>query len=746
MQTRTLNVSGMNCAACAKNVERIAGKLDGVIEASVNFAAEKLHVKYSPDAVSIIEVIKAVEKGGFKLFEEETVDIEAARKASEARHIWRRFVISVIFTAPLFIIAMIPMMLKHTFGIDLPAQINPMHHPAANSVIQLLLTIPVVLVNLKIYARGFKAVAKRSPNMDSLIAKGTTAAFVYSLYLTWQNIFASGHYEPYFEIVGVILTLIVLGKYFENVTKGKTGEAIKKLMGLAPKTAKVIRRGEETEVYIDEVGVGDIIVVRPGEKMPVDGTVIEGETSVDESMLTGESMPVSKSAGDLIVGGSINKNGFVKYRATKVGKDTALSQIIRLVEEAQGSKPPIAALADRICEKFVPAVIVIAILSGLAWYFFADETMWFAMRIFITILVIACPCALGLATPTSIMVGTGKGAENGILVKGGEALEIAHKVGTVVLDKTGTLTEGKPHVTDIIAKSNRSAGELLRLAASAENKSEHPLAQAIVEKCAEEGFALIEPSRFNSITGQGIEAEIDGKPVLIGNQLMMSANAIDTSAYAADSDALAEEGKTPMYVAIDGLLEGIIAVADIIKPTSKAAVATLQKMGLDVVMITGDNKRTAQAVAKQAGIEHVLSEVLPQDKAENIKKIQAKGGKVAMVGDGINDAPALARADIGIAIGTGTDVAIESADIVLMRGDLTGVANAITLSKKTIANIKQNLFWAFIYNMMGIPIAMGVWHIFGGPLLNPMIAALAMAASSVSVLSNALRLKRMRLS
>jgi len=745
MQTRTLNISGMSCAGCANNVEKTVGKLDGVIDASVNFAAEKLSVRYSPDVISIVEITKVVGKIGFGLLEEETVDVEAIRKAKETGDIWRRFVVSAIFTVPLFVISMTPMALEYVFGISLPDRINPKNHPAANSIIQLLLTIPVMLVNLKIYAKGIKAIAKRRPNMDSLIAKGTAAAFVYSLYLTWQNVFARGHYEPYFEIVGVILTLIVLGKYFENVSKGKTGEAIKKLMGLAPKTATVIRRGRETEVYIDEVVVGDIVVVRPGEKMPVDGVVTEGETSVDESMLTGESMPVNKGPGDGIVGASVNKNGSVKYRATKVGKDTALSRIIGLVEDAQNSKPPIAALADRICEKFVPAVIVIAILSGLAWYFLAGETLWFAMRIFITILVIACPCALGLATPTSVMVGTGRGAENGILIKGGESLETAHKVGTVVLDKTGTVTEGKPHVTDIVTKGDYRADELLLFAASAEKKSEHPLAQAIVDKAVNDGLALAESGRFDSITGQGVKAEIAGKCVLIGNRHLMNENAVDINACAADCDKLAEEGKTPMYVAIDGALAGIVAVADVIKPTSKAAVCALRKMGIDVVMMTGDNGRTARAVAKQAGIENVLSEVLPQDKAENVRKIQEKGGKVAMVGDGINDAPALVQADVGIAIGTGTDVAIESADIVLMRGDLTGVPKAIALSKKTMANIRQNLFWAFVYNVMGIPIAMGVWYAFGGPLLNPMIAAIAMAASSVSVLSNALRLKRARI-
>ena len=745
MQTRILSVSGMSCAGCAGNVEKTVGGLDGVIEASVNFATEKLNVSYSPDEISIMDIAKAVEKIGFALLQDETVDLEAIRRGKETGDIWRRFVVSAIFTVPLFIISMVPMVLEHVFGIGLPDAINPMRHPAANAVIQLLLTIPVMLVNLKIYAKGFRAIARRRPNMDSLIAKGTAAAFVYSLYLAWQNVFAHGHYEPYFEIVGVILTLIVLGKYFENVSKGKTGEAIKKLMGLAPKTANVVRRGRETAVYIDEVVVGDIIVVRPGEKMPVDGIVAEGETSVDESMLTGESMPVNKGPGDGIVGASINKNGSVKYRATKVGKDTALSQIIKLVEDAQSSKPPIAALADRICEKFVPIVIILAILSGLAWYFLAGETLWFAMRIFITVLVIACPCALGLATPTSVMVGTGRGARNGILIKGGESLETAHKVGTVVLDKTGTVTEGKPHVTDIVTKGDYRADELLLFAASAEKKSEHPLAQAIVDKAVNDGLALAESGRFDSITGQGVKAEIAGKCVLIGNRHLMNENAVDINACAADCDKLAEEGKTPMYVAIDGALAGIVAVADVIKPTSKAAVCALRKMGIDVVMMTGDNGRTARAVAKQAGIENVLSEVLPQDKAENVRKIQEKGGKVAMVGDGINDAPALVQADVGIAIGTGTDVAIESADIVLMRGDLTGVPKAIALSKKTMANIRQNLFWAFVYNVMGIPIAMGVWYAFGGPLLNPMIAAIAMAASSVSVLSNALRLKRARI-
>ncbi|MCL2381790.1 MAG: heavy metal translocating P-type ATPase [Treponema sp.] len=754
LHTRVFKIEGMSCASCASAVEKAAGKLEGVTGASVNFAAEKLHVTYNPGITSIVEVLKAVQKAGYKALEEETADEESVRKERETKEIWRRFALSAAFTAPVFVISMLPMILKYMFGIDGPHDFK-MSNAAANSIVQLLLITPVVFINRKTYWRGFAAIVKRSPNMDSLIAKGTAAAYVYSLYLSWRNIFSGGMYEPYYEITGVILTLIALGKFFEVKTKGKTGEAIKKLMGLAPKTATVIRGGAEREVYIDEVAVGDIIVVRPGEKMPVDGVVLEGETTVDESMLTGESMPVSKTAGDSIVGASINNNGAVTYRATKVGKDTALAQIIQLVQDAQGSRPPIAALADSICEKFVPAIIVTAVLSGLTWFFFGSsivadfytpDAFWFAMRIFITILVIACPCALGLATPTSVMAGTGKGAENGILIKGGEYLETACKVKTVVLDKTGTVTEGKPHVTDIVARGSFAAGELLQLAASAEKKSSHPLGQAIVNEGIAKNIAFAEPERFNSITGQGIFARVSGKDTLIGNERLMSENNIDTALYAAGCETLAGEGKTPMYVAVNGKLEGVIAVADIIKPTSREAVMRLEKMGINVVMITGDNTRTALAVAKQAGITHVLAGVLPQDKAENVKNFQRNGGKVAMVGDGINDAPALAQADVGIAIGTGTDVAIESANIVLMRGDLRDVPKTIILSKKTMTNIRQNLFWAFIYNVIGIPVAMGVWYAFGGLLLNPMIAAIAMGASSVSVLSNALRLKRVRLS
>lgn len=754
MNKRIFKIEGMTCASCAKSIERTVRRIEGVSVGDVNFATEKLTLEYDAAVVSVVAIIEKVKKAGFELLEEESADKEALRKQEEIAGLRKRLIVSAIFTLPLFIIAMGPHAL-HLFG--RPDVHHWILHNFAwqNTVIQLALTLPVVIVNWKIYTRGFNALfVKRSPNMDSLIAKGTAAAFVYSLYLTGANIFAGANYEPFYEIVGVILTLIVMGKFMEAVAKGKTGEAIKKLMRLAPKTAKVVRNDEEIEVLIDEVVVGDVIIVKPGEKMPVDGVVIEGATSVDESMLTGESMPVSKGVGDEIIGASINKNGSIKYNATKVGKDTALSQIIKLVEEAQGSKAPIAALADAISEKFVPAIIIIAFVSLAGWFFFGGDfiaanangepsTIWFAMCIFIAILIVACPCALGLATPTSIMVGTGKGAQNGVLIKSGESLETAYKIKTVVLDKTGTITVGKPHVTDIVVFGNYSQEEILRFAASAEKRSEHPLGEAIVNKGIEDGLELIEVETFTSITGQGIEVVIEGKFVQIGNIRLMGDKM--RSDEKCKADGLAEQGKTPMYMAIDGEIAAIIAVADIIKPDSREAVEKLQSMGIEVIMLTGDNAQTAAAVAKDAGIAQVIAEVLPGDKAQTIKDLQTSGKKVAMVGDGINDAPALVQADVGIAIGGGTDIAMESADIVLMRGNLTSVASAITLSRKTINNIKQNLFWAFFYNVLCIPVAMGVWFLFGGPLLDPMIAAIAMSLSSVSVLLNALRLRRVKI-
>ena len=738
---KTFNIEGMTCASCAQTIEKATQKLRGVNLSSVNLATEKLVVEYDPGMVNLTDIIKAVMDSGYEAHEEvataDTVDQDKEKKQKEIKSLWNRFLISALFTAPLLYIAM-----GHLVNAPLPDFINPMMNPEAFAIVQLVLTLPVVVVNSKIYRNGFKALSKGHPNMDSLISLGTSAAFLYGVFATVMIFRGEVAYanELYYETAAVILALIVLGKYLETLTKGKTSEAIKKLMGLAPKTALVVRNGKESEISIDEVVVGDIIVVRPGGKMPVDGVVIEGLTSVDESMLTGESIPVEKSVGDAIIGASINKNGTIRYKATKVGKDTALSQIIKLVEDAQGSKAPIAKMADIISGYFVPIVIAIAILSALAWYF-AGQTGVFALTIAISVLVIACPCALGLATPTAIMIGTGKGAEHGVLFKSGTALETTHKLNTIVFDKTGTITEGKPKVTDIITAEGISETELLTLSASAEKGSEHPLGEAIVNSAEEKGLAFLKTETFNAIPGHGIEVTINGQHLLLGNKKLMDEWHIGLGNLASASDALASQGKTPMYIAKDGKIAGIIAVADTVKESSLRAIKKLHKMGIEVAMITGDNKRTAEAIAKQVGIDRVLSEVLPEDKANEVKKLQDEGKKVGMVGDGINDAPALAQADVGIAIGSGTDVAIESADVVLMRSDLMDVPTAVELSKSTIRNIKENLFWAFAYNILGIPFAMGVVYAFGGPLLSPVIAAAAMSFSSISVLLNALRLK-----
>lgn len=744
--TKSLKIEGMTCAACAKRIEKVTGKLDGVVESTVNYATEKLTISFEPSKVRVSDIKKAIEKAGYKALEEEvTVDSDKERKEHEIKVLWRKFIISAIFTVPLLFISM-GHMVKDQFGLEykLPELIDPMINPLYFGLAQLLLVIPVLIAGYKFFTVGYSSLFQRSPNMDSLIAIGTSAAFLYGLFAIYQ--INSGNidyaYDLYFEAAGVIITLIMLGKYLEAVTKGKTSEAIKKLMGLAPKTAIILRNDQEIEISIDEVEVGDIIIVKPGEKMPVDGVVIEGMTSVDESMLTGESIPVEKNIGDKIIGASINKNGAIKYQATRVGKDTALAQIIKLVEDAQGTKAPIAKMADIISGYFVPVVISIATLAALAWYFFAGETGVFSLTIFISVLVIACPCALGLATPTAIMVGTGKGAEHGVLIKSGVALETAHKINTIVFDKTGTITEGKPKVTDVVVVDKSITDDyLLAISASAEKGSEHPLGEAIVKGAEERGLEFKKLDLFKAIPGHGIEVSIDGKTVLLGNRKLMVESGISLAELESLSDRLASEGKTPMYVAFDGAMAGIIAVADTVKENSKKAIEQLHKMGIEVAMLTGDNRRTAEAIARQVGIDRVLAEVLPQDKANEVKKIQSEGRKVAMVGDGINDAPALAQADIGIAIGSGTDVAMESADIVLMRSDLMDVPTAIQLSKKTISNIKQNLFWAFGYNTLGIPVAMGVLYLFGGPLLNPIIAAAAMSFSSVSVLLNALRLK-----
>ncbi|APQ73630.1 heavy metal translocating P-type ATPase [Clostridium botulinum] len=739
-QHMNLKIEGMTCAACAKAVERVSRKLEGVIEANVNIATEKLDITFDKSKVSINDIKRAIEKAGYKALEEKNIEEEKKGKEDAIKSLWRRFITSLIFAVPLLTISMGSMM-----GLKLPKIIDPMHSPLNFGLIQLILVIPIILVGNKFFRVGFKSLVKGSPNMDSLISIGTSAAVVYGIFAIFQISKGNMHYahDLYFESGATILTLITLGKYLESVSKGKTSEAIKKLMALAPKNATIIRDNKEIIIPIEEVKINDIVLVKPGEKLPVDGEIIEGSTAIDESMLTGESLPVEKHIGDIAVAGSINKHGLIKYKATKVGKDTTLAQIIKLVEEAQGSKAPIARLADKISAYFVPTVIALAIISSLAWYV-SGKSLIFSLTIFISVLVIACPCALGLATPTAIMVGTGKGAENGVLIKSGGALETAHKVQSIIFDKTGTITEGKPKVTDILVSEGVDEKYLLQVAATAEKGSEHPLGEAIVKKAEEENLELFQGKNFRAIPGKGIEVIIEDKKVLLGNLRLMEEYEVEIKDFMDKSHKLSKEGKTPMFIAIENKIKGIIAVADTLKENSKKAIEKLHDMGVEVVMITGDNKNTAEAIGKQVGIDKIFAEVLPSDKANWVKKLQQEGKIVAMVGDGINDAPALAQADIGIAIGSGTDVAIESADIVLIKSDLMDVPTALKLSRATIKNIKENLFWAFGYNTLGIPVAMGVLYIFGGPLLNPMIAAAAMSFSSVSVLLNALRLRRFK--
>lgn len=739
----TIPIEGMTCASCASRIEKVVGKLDGVQSVNVNLATENANIEYDPQRTRLSLIKQTIEKAGYKALNierKDMVDQDKIRKEKEIRILWIKFIISAIFAVPLLYIAMGPMI-----RLPLPGFLDLVDHPLNYAIAQIVLTLPIVVAGYRFYIVGFKSLLRRSPNMDSLIAIGTTAAILYSFYSTYQISIGKVHnvHRLYFETAGVIITLILLGKTLESISKGKTSEAIKKLMGLAPKTATVIQNDIEVEMPIDEVEIGDIILVRPGEKIPVDGVVVKGHSAIDESMLTGESLPVDKNTGDNVFAATINENGTIQFKATKVGMDTALANIIKLVEDAQGSKAPIAKMADIVSGYFVPAVIAIAIIGFLAWLL-TGQTIGFALNIFISVLVIACPCALGLATPTAIMVGTGKGAEYGILFKSGEALESAHKIDTIVFDKTGTITEGKPEVTDIITTSDIIREELLRIAASAEKGSEHPLGEAIVRYARKEGLELLEADNFKAVPGQGIEVVVNGMSVLIGNKKMMTEKVISLEELESHSDRLASEGKTPMYIAMNKKISGIIAVADVVKESSERAIKKLQSMGIEVAMITGDNVRTANSIAKQVGIHRVIAEVLPGDKSDEVKKLQLEGKKVAMVGDGINDAPALVQADIGIAIGSGTDVAMESADIVLMRGDLMDVATAIHLSKSTIRNIKQNLFWAFGYNTAGIPIAAGLLYLFGGPLLSPMFAAAAMSLSSVSVVTNALRLKRFR--
>ena len=724
-ETVKLNVKGMTCAACSARVEKKLNQLPGVEKAGVNLATEIATVEYDGSKVKVADLLKAVEALGYQAVRAEEIsrDREKEAREKETRRLRREFIISAVVSSPLMLAMFLSM-----FGIDVPF----LH----NAYFQLIIATPIqFIIGSRFYKNAYFALRAKSPNMDVLIAMGTSAAFFFSIY---NGFFAPAKpgmmQDLYFEASVVIITLILLGKYLEAVAKGKTSEAIKKLMGLQAKTARVIRNGEEVDIPIAEVEPGAVIVVRPGEKVPVDGKIIEGNSALDESMLTGESLPVEKKAGDLVVGATINKYGTFKFEATKVGKDTVLAQIIKMVEEAQGSKAPIQKIADQVSGVFVPVVIGIALLTFVLWYLVAGD-LTSAIVSAVSVLVIACPCALGLATPTAIMVGTGKGAENGILIKGGEYLEMAYKLNTVVLDKTGTITKGEPEVTDSLTLGELAPDQILRWAAIAEKRSEHPLGVAIYEKGKKEYGQLPDADEFTAIPGRGVMAMVEGKAIYLGTRKLMLDQEIDLGMTETTIAELEDAGKTAMLMAIDQKVEAIIAVADTVKENSGAAIAELQQMGVEVYMITGDNRRTAAAIAKQVGITNVLAEVLPEHKAEEVEKLKKQGKIVAMVGDGINDAPALATADIGMAIGTGTDVAMEAADITLMRGDLKTIPAAIRLSRQTMRKIKQNLFWAFIYNTVGIPFAA-----FG--LLNPMIAGAAMAFSSVSVVTNSLGLKR----
>lgn len=738
MRKKQFTVQGMDCVACAQSIERVLGKKAGIDSAVVNYASGKLYLEYDPAQIKTDEVQTAVSKLGFELKEDTGEKVEDV----EVNPYKLRLIVSMIFTIPLLIIAMGPML-----GMPLPNIISPDLNPLNFVLLQLILTLPVIYMGRRFYSSGFANLFRGNPNMDTLIALGTSAAFVFSiyqLYLIWGGNHEAIH-SIYFESSATILALITLGKFLENISKGRTSQAIKKLINLRPDQATIIRDGMEVVVPVDDLVKGDVILLKPGSSAPADGIVIEGSNYMDEAMLTGESIPVAKEKGAQIYTASTSSGGTIRYEATKVGNETALSAIIRLVEDAQATKAPIARLADIISGYFVPVVIVIAVASGLFWLFRGEGTA-FALTILVSVLVIACPCALGLATPTAIMVGTGKGAENGILIKSGEALEQAHKINALVLDKTGTLTQGKPVVTDLYTKADTiTESELLVAAASLEANSEHPLGKAMIEAAKDKNLPLQVTSEFKTLTGMGIQAQMNNKQWAIGNaRLMSSLSIVLDPDFEAKAEHLAETGKTPMFVVRDGQAIGIVAVADTIKPTSKDAVSLLKEMGIRTIMLTGDNKRTAQAIAAQLGIDEVVADVMPEDKIRKIEELKQQGYITGMVGDGINDAPALASAHVGIAIGSGTDVAMESADIVLMHDDIMDVPTAIDLSRKTIRNIKQNLFWAFIYNVIGIPLAMGVLYlIFNNEnlLLNPMFAAFAMSMSSVSVLANALRLR-----
>ncbi|HGA2066080.1 TPA: heavy metal translocating P-type ATPase [Streptococcus agalactiae] len=735
----TFLIDGMTCASCALTIEKAVNKLDHVDSAVVNLATEKMTVTFDDTTLSPNVIEECVSESGYEasLFKEETSKSQSERHQLAIEKMWHRFWMSAVATIPLLYISMGPMI-----NLWLPSFLMPDKGPLNYGMIQLLLTLPVMYFGRIFYQNGFKALFKRHPNMDSLVAIATTAAFIYSLYGLYEILQGDIHYahQLYFESVAVILTLITLGKYFEILSKGRTSASIEKLLTLSAKEARVIKDGEDYMVPLDKVKIGETILVKPGEKIPLDGHVVAGESSIDESMLTGESIPVEKKVGSKVYGASINGQGSLTIFVEKEAGGSLLSQIINLVEAAQTSKAPIANLADKVSGVFVPFVIVIAILSGLSWYLILGQSFAFSLKIMIAVLVIACPCALGLATPTAIMVASGKAAENGILFKGGEVLEKAHHIDTIVFDKTGTLTKGKPEVVAIKTYGGDKE-EFLGQVASVEKLSNHPLSQTIVNKAREKELPLREVMAFKNILGYGLSATINGKTMLVGNANLMTKNDVNLDLAKADIEIAQEEAQTVVYVSENGVLSGLITLTDQLKTDSQETVKQLQRLGFNLVLLTGDNKASADAIAQKLGITTVVSEVLPDQKANVILELKEKGGQIAMVGDGINDAPALASSDVGISMSSGTDIAIESADIVLMKPELTDLLKAMTISKQTIQIIKENLFWAFFYNVLAIPVAMGVLHLFGGPLLNPMLAGLAMAFSSVSVVLNALRLK-----
>lgn len=743
------NVSGMTCSACSAHVEKSVAKTQGVQSVEVSLLTNSMQVVYDEAQTDPSKIIRAVEQSGYGAFLPPK-GLAVAQQVSAAptdavKQMKRRLILSFCFLIPLFYLSM-----GHMMGLPIPHFFHGTENALSFAFTQLLLTLPVVYLNRSYFQIGFKTLFRGSPNMDSLVAIGSAASILYGIFAIYQMSYGLGHgdlervrqyaMDLYFEGASMILTLITLGKYLETRSKGKTSEAITRLMDLAPKSATVLREGQEMQIPVEQVVVGDTVVVRPGQSIPVDGVVLEGSSFIDESAITGESIPVEKNIGDTVTAATINKTGAFRFRATKIGDDTTLSQIIALMEEASASKAPISKLADKVAGIFVPVVISIAILATVIWLLLG-QTFSFALSIGIAVLVISCPCALGLATPVAIMVGTGKGAENGILIKSAEALETAHTVNTVVLDKTGTITEGHPKVTGLYPSSGVTEEKLLQIAASLESLSEHPLAQAIVSLSKQRGLSLFDPSNFQALSGLGLSASLEGTPCLAGNERLMEEQGIHLDELRTTAAELAQDGKTPLYFAQSQTLLGIISVSDVAKPTSSQAIAEMKQLGLEVVMLTGDNQRTADAIGRQLGVSQVIAQVLPQDKEQKIRQLQESGKKVAMVGDGINDAPALARADVGIAIGAGTDIALEAADIVLMKNDLLDAVTAIHLSRAVIRNVKENLFWAFLYNTIGIPIAAGVFFSLWGWKLDPMFAAAAMSLSSVCVVSNALRLR-----